>query len=836
MIFLIPNSANALIKEGVIGVVGWIAYGFAYVLGLLLTFLINTLVNVASFNKFIDVDTVKEGWKIVRDLCNMFFILILLVIAFATILRIESYNMKRWLPKLLIMAVLINFSRMICGLIIDFAQVIMLTFINGLGGLAQNNLINLFQVKEYLKFETSATEDVKTLTAVGTILAGLIALVITTVIVAVLLGILLIRIILLWTYTILSPLAFLLSAFPAGQRYASQWWSEFSKQVIVGPVLAFFLWLALATIPNTVSEIQSDLNISSQGTVQGSSYSLTSSSDTCAGIGALYCDSKFTLYIITIALLMGGLIVTQQVGGMAASVAGRGMSWAKKGAFFGSGAFLGYKGSKWVGDRWGAFQGRRESERKARVEATGDRMYGLYSGAKGAVAGTFKGLRNATTRRETGGLTTPLTELGAVKRWKDKHREARAAKKDENERLYNAYVKGEYVDKDQKTYKKGDEGFKQMSAIKAKFIEGWRNGTTKAKGIQNQANDEKIDKAHKQMIASGTGEADLMNTLRNVNESKEKRQAAALVLAIKEGFRSAKDVELAKKAIGSNSPLLKKFNDTIDKRFAHLNYDLSAKVVNGEVEYNNQGDAAKFKERLDEGVIKGSDMHSSAYENEGVIRALKDYSGLGFASLIDTAASRNSAARKSTKEGLKAARDTDLSSGKKLYDEESGEINAHAKTIARVHGDIVGAFNNTTEKGKINFDDKSQQAATEYFKVAKPAWLDNFNTDNLKAEKVESDFKVDNKKAQESVKTVEQAIADGINGSTLAGMQRSGQSPEFIRRSIGIIKDRNDDKYQKEITKNNILINIKEVEPDSNKFMAKSKPPKPSLSDEVTTA
>jgi len=59
----------------------------------------------------------------------MSFILILLIIAFATILRQESYS-KKLLPKLLIMAVLINFSRTIFGLLIDFSQVIMLTFVN----------------------------------------------------------------------------------------------------------------------------------------------------------------------------------------------------------------------------------------------------------------------------------------------------------------------------------------------------------------------------------------------------------------------------------------------------------------------------------------------------------------------------------------------------------------------------------------------------------------------------------------------------------------------------------------------------------------------------------
>ena len=60
----------------------------------------------------------------------MFFVVVLLIIALATILNQEKYSYKTWLPKLILMAVLINFSKMICGLIIDVAQVVMMTFVN----------------------------------------------------------------------------------------------------------------------------------------------------------------------------------------------------------------------------------------------------------------------------------------------------------------------------------------------------------------------------------------------------------------------------------------------------------------------------------------------------------------------------------------------------------------------------------------------------------------------------------------------------------------------------------------------------------------------------------
>lgn len=301
---------------------GWIVYAFAYIIGQILTLVIKVLVDIASINNIIGVTAVSQGWAIVRDLCNMFFILILLVIAFATILRIESYSAKRLLPKLLIMAVLINFSKTIFGLVIDFAQVIMLTFVNGFGQYGANNLVNLFKIQDYLKLSNITNEKVGAMETMGAIMAGFFAIVITFIVVVVLLAVLVMRLIMLWVYTILSPFVFLGAAFPPMQKYTSRIWEDFVKNVVVGPVLAFFIWLALATASNSAAALQSV----NQGNVSVAGVNV----DFCAGASTLFCSGAFTTYIITIALLIGGLMVTQQIGGIAGSIAGKGMQWAKR--------------------------------------------------------------------------------------------------------------------------------------------------------------------------------------------------------------------------------------------------------------------------------------------------------------------------------------------------------------------------------------------------------------------------------------------------------------------------------------------------------------------------
>ncbi|RLC37740.1 hypothetical protein DRH27_03640 [Candidatus Falkowbacteria bacterium] len=315
------TSESSTVKA-IIGLLGWIVYFFAYVIGLILTFVIDVLVKVASFNNITNVPAVTIGWGLVRDLCNMFFILILLVIAFATILKLENYSIKRLLPKLLIMAVLINFSRTICGIIIDFGQVIMITFVNGFGQYGANNLVNTFQIKQFLAFtDKSAEADViGAWETAGAIMAGFFAMLITFIVVLVMLAVLVMRVVMLWVYVILSPIAFLVEAFPAAKKFFS-FWDDFIKQVVVGPLLAFFIWLALTTAHASSNALSSD--------------AIGAGGEICAGQNSLFCSGSFFTYIITIALLVGGLIVTQKMGGMAGKAAGAGMGAINKGVGIG---------------------------------------------------------------------------------------------------------------------------------------------------------------------------------------------------------------------------------------------------------------------------------------------------------------------------------------------------------------------------------------------------------------------------------------------------------------------------------------------------------------------
>lgn len=306
-------------------IINWITGG----IGWILVFFFKVLLGVAQFTTFVDAGVVKTGWPIVRDICNMFFILALLIIAFSTILGINN-NWKKELPKLLMAAVLINFSKTIAGLMIDASQIFMLTFINAVAAAGAGNFAIIFDVSKYSSMTQAdpnlltdmVTQSDKTATTKLSLLAGTIAafaaVLITTVITVVMIAAFVMRIVKLWAYLILSPLPYLLSSFSGGKSYANQWWSEFTKELIGGPVLAFFLWLAL-----TIGANSSDYTTYTSKAL-----------DQQNTITSLFSDGPFQRYIMVVAFLVLGLQMAAKAGGTMGEWAGKGSKWVNSGAAF----------------------------------------------------------------------------------------------------------------------------------------------------------------------------------------------------------------------------------------------------------------------------------------------------------------------------------------------------------------------------------------------------------------------------------------------------------------------------------------------------------------------
>ncbi|MCC7357606.1 hypothetical protein IT408_03830 [Candidatus Uhrbacteria bacterium] len=221
------------------------------------TLITDLVIRVAQYNNFVNAKPVELGWPLVRDVCNMFFIVVLLLIAFSTIIGYKPFHFKDNLPKLLLYAVLINFSKTLVGILIDFSQVITLTFVVGFKDAAFGNFAKAFQVPSLLSLNTQAlTNSGGGLATTSNIIVALVfgiwimSIALTTLVI--MLIYFLARIVGLWVLLILSPLAFFALGVPtkigAVLQPVKSFWQQLSAWLTGGPVVAFFLWLALAVI------------------------------------------------------------------------------------------------------------------------------------------------------------------------------------------------------------------------------------------------------------------------------------------------------------------------------------------------------------------------------------------------------------------------------------------------------------------------------------------------------------------------------------------------------------------------------------------------------------
>ncbi len=282
-------------------------------LGQLTLVFFDILKTVVSYNDFINADAVAKGWFIVRDVANMFFILILLVIAFGTLFGIEKYNYNEWLRKVVIMAVLINFSKLITGFFIDIMQVITMTFVNAFADTAAGNLTTMVGLKKFLALDPSRTDqDITQLSIAVTLLIGIFMMATLCIVTLAYVVMFLVRIVALWVLTVLSPLAYLLAAFPDTAEYAQRWWKEFWKYASIGPVLAFFLWLALTITQggNTSELITNSSTTALQNNVQFEG----GNNVIAAGIAEVSTSDGILSFLVSIVLLVISLSIAAESG------------------------------------------------------------------------------------------------------------------------------------------------------------------------------------------------------------------------------------------------------------------------------------------------------------------------------------------------------------------------------------------------------------------------------------------------------------------------------------------------------------------------------------------
>ncbi len=245
------ESAGNLLANLIAYIVTIVVGGVGQVVVLLIDV---AVIPLMQYNAYSTSQVIGTGWAVVRDSVNMFFVIILIIIAMGTIFGISRFQWRQQVPRLLILAIVINFSRLLCGLMIDFSQVIMLTFVNALKDIAGGNFIEMLGVRSIFNFNSlSAVVNESGLQAADILMASGAALfMMLTILVALLMLVIVLayRIAMIWMLVVMAPLAWFTKGTEGviqgvSGAYAN-WWKRWICAMASGPVLTFFLWLGLA--------------------------------------------------------------------------------------------------------------------------------------------------------------------------------------------------------------------------------------------------------------------------------------------------------------------------------------------------------------------------------------------------------------------------------------------------------------------------------------------------------------------------------------------------------------------------------------------------------------
>ncbi len=304
--------------------VGIVAYIIGSILGAFLSLFAYLLDWVIQFsNEIIYLNAVQNGWQIVLSFANLGFVLAIIVIAFATILRLETYAMKKTLWKLIVAALLVNFSMVIAGGIISVSKIAtdiflgQMTFENFSDSLAQSMNVSAWgETKDVGAYDLITGGFSYLLKWFASIIFVIIFTFLTIFAMAGLFVMFLIRAAALIFLLILSPLAWLAWILPSTEKHWKTWWEEFIRWNIFAPASLFFVYLAM--------EMSKNLKDST-------SLNIVSSNKAAEALGeTILLSNSFINYLaqlfVVLAMLFGGLYVANKLG-----VAGGGLAygWAQ---------------------------------------------------------------------------------------------------------------------------------------------------------------------------------------------------------------------------------------------------------------------------------------------------------------------------------------------------------------------------------------------------------------------------------------------------------------------------------------------------------------------------
>ncbi len=215
---------------------------------------------------------IQNGWTIIRDLSNIFFIFALLVAAIGTIVGLHGVNAKKTIASVIIVGLFINFSLFFSKVIVDLSHVMTRVFYSNIQTIGDSKKISGALMKQLepqkilseakwkdakLHDPTQTGTQVVTVTdsdnkGTKAIITLLIAGAMNWILVylfAVLTAVFITRVLTIWLCMIFAPLAFSTLMVPkmSHMQYIgfSSWLKNLTNAAFLAPIFLFFIFIIM---------------------------------------------------------------------------------------------------------------------------------------------------------------------------------------------------------------------------------------------------------------------------------------------------------------------------------------------------------------------------------------------------------------------------------------------------------------------------------------------------------------------------------------------------------------------------------------------------------------
>ncbi len=196
-------------------------------------------------------------WAIMRNFANFIMIIILLVIIFSQLTGygINNYGVKKMLPKLIVMSILINLSFVLCELAVDLSNILGVGLRNVFGAMGQglieasgadaSNIISSIISIIFGAIGVAGAAVPAGITILTTVAPGsgvMVVIMIVMFLIVILAALILFflalgaRMIMIVLCMALSPIAFALYILPNTQQFFKKWWKIFQSALVMFPI------------------------------------------------------------------------------------------------------------------------------------------------------------------------------------------------------------------------------------------------------------------------------------------------------------------------------------------------------------------------------------------------------------------------------------------------------------------------------------------------------------------------------------------------------------------------------------------------------------------------